>query len=300
MAQPPPSRRSETLRVQQSAEALASRLPPLLVAALRVAETVAPGIHGRRRVGRGESFWQFRRYQPGDSTSRIDWRQSAKTQPVYIRETEWEASQTLWLWNDRSPSMNYRSGMRLPTKRERADLQALALAALLIRGGERVALLNTETRPVHGHAGLTRLATMMLSTSPLQPQGLPQPEALPRFSQVVLIGDFLSPLESVHAAVTGLMGRGVRGHLLQVLDPAEETLPFDGRVEFAGLEGESEVLVPRVEAVRDAYRDRLAKHRNGLSAITAAAGWTFATHRTDQPPQLALLGLWNTLSLEGA
>ena len=87
------------------AEELAAHLPPLLVAAERVAATVSQGVHGRRRVGQGETFWQFRRYQFGDSTQLIDWRQSAKSQPVYVRETEWEAAQSVWLWRDGSPSM---------------------------------------------------------------------------------------------------------------------------------------------------------------------------------------------------
>lgn len=298
MAPSPPSRRSEVLRVQQNAEALAARLPPLLVAALRVAATVAPGVHGRRRVGQGESFWQFRRYQPGDSASMIDWRQSAKSQPVYVRENEWEASQSVWLWCDRSASMNYRSSVRQPTKRERGDLLALALAALLVRGGERVGLLNTDTRPVHGHAGLTRLASVLTAPSD-GAEGLPRPEPVPRHARVVLIGDFLSPAENVRKAIADLTGRGVRGHLLQVLDPAEETLPFEGRVEFAGLEGERDVLVPRVEVLREAYARRLAAHRDSLISAAGAVGWTFATHRTDRPPQTALLGLWHTLSLEG-
>ena len=76
------------------AEAVGARLPPLLVAAERVASTVAQGVHGRRRVGQGDSFWQFRRFVAGDPTARIDWRQSAKSgRPVldgwFIRETEW-------------------------------------------------------------------------------------------------------------------------------------------------------------------------------------------------------------------
>lgn len=289
----------DALNAQQRAETLASRLPPLLVAAERVASTVAQGVHGRRRVGLGETFWQFRRYQPGDSPGMIDWRQSAKTQPVYVRENEWEAAQSVWLWRDRTASMDYRSATTLPTKRERADLLLLALTVLLIRGGERVALLNAGVRPDHGKNALNRIATLMSDPrgTPVG-DGLPRPEPLPRHAQVVLFGDLLSPLPDIHATIAGLTGRGLRGHLLQILDPAEETLPYDGRVEFEGFEGEEELLVPRVEAVRDAYRERLRAHQDGLAALARAAGWSFATHRTDKPPQTALLGLWGALSLE--
>lgn len=298
---PPPGTPNPTgaLQLRQRAEALSARLPPLLVAAERVASTVAQGVHGRRRVGLGETFWQFRRYQPGDAPQAIDWRQSGKTQSVFVRENEWEAAQSVWLWPDRSASMDYRSSAGLPTKRERAELLVMATAVLLVRGGERVAMLNSGRRPDHGRHALERLATGLGDPrAPRYSDGLPRPEPLPRHSQLVLIGDFLSPLEEVRSILTRLAGTGVRGHVLQVLDPAEELLPFDGRVEFAGMEGEDHLLVPRVEAIRDAYHQRLADQRAGLAALTRAAGWSFATHRTDRPPQTALLGLWGALSQE--
>src|SRR5919202_1396375 len=95
--------------LRDRAEQTAAALPPLLVAAERVATTVAQGVHGRRRVGQGETFWQFRQYEPGDAATRIDWRESAKSQRVYVRETEWEAAQSVWLWRDASASMGYNS-----------------------------------------------------------------------------------------------------------------------------------------------------------------------------------------------
>src|ERR671932_325888 len=133
--------------LRDRAEQTAAALPPLLVAAERVATTVAQGVHGRRRVGQGETFWQFRQYMPGDAAQRIDWRESAKSQRVYVRETEWEAAQSVWLWRDASPSMDYSSaayitGADWPTKRDRAELLLVALASLLLRGGERLTLLG--------------------------------------------------------------------------------------------------------------------------------------------------------------
>lgn len=290
---------AEALRTRQRAEGLAATLPPLLVAAERVAATVAQGVHGRRRVGLGETFWQYRRYQPGDSPTMIDWRQSGKTQPVYVRENEWEAAQTVWLWRDRSPSMDYRSDPALATKRERADLLLLATAILLARGGERIALLNSGLRPDHGRNAINRLTRMLTdpaTASAVEP--LPRIEPLSRHGQVVLYGDLLSPLPEIHDTVSALTGRGIRGHLVQILDPAEELLPFDGRVEFEGLEGEGQLLVPRVEGIRQAYQDRLRAHRQGLADLARAAGWSYAVHRTDRPPQTALLTLWGAMAQE--
>jgi uncharacterized protein (DUF58 family) len=289
---------ASALQARQRAEGLAARLPPLLVAAERVAATVAQGVHGRRRVGTGETFWQFRRYQPGDATTMIDWRQSARSQRVFVRENEWEAAQSVWLWCDRSASMDYRSAPGLPTKGERARLLVLALALLLVRGGERVALLDGEHPPGANTFTIDRIAAALSGTGPEAGAAadLPAPKPLPRHAQAVLAGDLLSPLDEIRRTVSDLARRGVRGHLLQVLDPAEETLPFDGRIEFAGLQEEEPVLVPRVEAVRATYLQRLAAQRDGLSVLARTAGWSFSTHRTDRPPQTALLALHAAVS----
>ena len=278
-------------QIRHRAETLAARLPPLLVAAHRVAATVASGAHGRRRAGRGDAFWQFRRYQSGDAASLIDWRQSARTQSFFVRETERETAQSVWLWADRSGSMDYRSPAALPgDKRDHAEL--LALAVLVVRGGERVALLNGRMRPAAGSHALERLAAAL----PARTASLPEPEALPRHARLVLIGDFLSPLAEIAGLIKSFAARGVRGHLLQVLDPAEETLPFTGRVAFSGFEGEETLLVPRVETLRAAYHARLKDHRAGLAALARAAGWSFALHHTDRPPETALLALIGVLS----
>lgn len=296
MAQFPPAPAQPSVRARQRAEALAAPLPPLLVTANRIATTVAQGVHGRRRVGTGEAFWQFRRYDVGDSADMIDWRQSAKTQRVFVRENEWEAAQSVWLWRDASASMAWRSTPALATKRDRAELLLLALAVLLVRGGERIALLGAAMRPEAGRFALNRAAQLLIEPGTATAPGLPGPEALPRHARVVLFGDFLAPPDAIQAAIAPLTNRGIRGHLVHILDPAEETLPFEGRIDFDGLEGEAPLLVPRVEAVRSAYVERLAAHRAALGALVRAAGWTLTSHHTDRPPQTALLALYHALA----
>src|SRR5882672_6320679 len=284
---------AELASVQHRGEALAATLPPLLVAAERVATTVAQGVHGRRRVGQGESFWQFRQYEPGDAAQRIDWRESAKSQRVYVRETEWEAAQSVYLWRDASASMVWASNRALPSKLARAGLLVVALTALLIRGGERVSLLGAGAPPLGGRVALNRIAALIdRPADERSSASLPGFEPLPRHAQIVLIGDLLSPLDAIHKMVTRFAAAGLHGHLLQVLDPAEETLPFDGRVRFEGIEESDEVLISRVETVREQYTARLAAHREGLAAIVRPVGWSFGIHRTDRPPHTALLALY--------
>jgi uncharacterized protein (DUF58 family) len=283
--------------LRDRAEQTAAALPPLMVAAERVAATVAQGVHGRRRVGQGETFWQFRQYQPGDPAGQVDWRESAKSQRLYVREHEWEAAQSVWLWRDASASMDYSSAAYLggdwPTKHDRAELILAALASLLVRGGERLALLGSGAAPLSGRVALTRLAQ---SLDHVQAAGLPDFEPLPRSAQLVLIGDFLAPLDTVNDTVTRFAGAGLKGYLLQIADPAEEDLPFNGRVRFEGVEERDELVIGRVESIRADYAERFRRHRDGLSALSRAVGWTFGTHRTDRPPHLALLALHAALS----
>ena len=295
-----------TARLQHQAEIAAGPLPPLLVAADRVASTVAQGVHGRRRVGQGETFWQFREYDPGDRPQSIDWRQSAKGDRVFVRQTEWEAAQSVWLWRDRSASMSWRSGAGLPEKRERADILALALAVLLIQAGEQVALLDEASPPRGGKGALRRLAAAMSRQGEKDaeaegggPTALPMTAELPRHGHLVLFGDFLRPLDELAKLVTRYSEQGVQGHIVQILDPAEESLPYTGRVRFEGLEqGEEPWLLSKVEAVRPSYLRRLRRQRFGLEEICRRANWGFTQHSSEEPPEAVLLALYQALADE--
>lgn len=294
-------------RLRGEAEGLGARLPGLLVEAERIAATVSQGVHGRRRTGLGETFWQYRQYQPGDPAASIDWRQSARSRHLFVREQEWEAAESVWLWPDQSPSMRYRSRPSWPTKRDRALVLALALAGLLIRAGERVAALGAGERPRGGQHGFNILARDFLdgmgdgtgdgtgdaaSVVPEQP--------LPRHARLVLISDFLSPPELIERRFSALAAIGANLSLLLVADPAEESLAFDGRVLFEGLEGEGRTLIGNVATIRERYRDLYRAHRAHLLDLARKHGWRLASHRADRPPESALLTLYQMLAPRAA
>ena len=106
------SRSPRRRRAARARRLRASLVPDLLVEARRIVNTVIAGWHGRRRRGIGENFWQFRPYVEGEAMSRIDWRRSARDDHTYVRDREWEAAHTVWLWADPSPSMLYKSRRR--------------------------------------------------------------------------------------------------------------------------------------------------------------------------------------------
>jgi uncharacterized protein (DUF58 family) len=268
-------------------------MPALLVEAQRVAHTVTHGSHGRRRAGPGETFWQFRHFDYNDSRAGIDWRRSASSDHLFVREREWEAAHTVWLWVDLSASMRFRSRLSKTTKESRAVVLALALAELLTRGGERVGVLGSV--PYTGRNASRRVAEVLVGDA-AKATSLPPRARLRQFSECLLFSDFLEPVEETSAAIEAIAAQGVRGHLVQILDPAEETLPYEGRTEFAASEGRHRVIAGRAETLRERYQERLTSHRNALVAETKRLNWSFLVHHTDRPAEEVVLAIHNRLA----
>ena len=196
--------------IRRDAATLSARLPSLVIAARRVAQTVRHGVHGRRRAGSGETFWQFRPFLSGEPSSRVDWRRSAREERAFVREREWEAAHTVWIWFDRSASMQFGSSLAPVTKIDRAALLALAFADLCVRGGERAGLLGL-TRPLATPGVVERFAEAIATDERLRGASqAPLPPALPAAtrSMVLMLGDFLSEPEDVARAIAGRKRRG--------------------------------------------------------------------------------------------
>lgn len=277
--------------IRHQAEALAAVLPPLLAEARHLAAAVQLGAHGRRRAGAGDEFWQYRPAVAGDEARRIDWRRSARHDQHFLREQEWQAAQSVQLWADLSPSMGFRSAERLPTKRDRARVLALAAAILLEEAGERVGLIDGTNPPRAGRAQLTRLAEA-LSGEDGADYGLPGSAAILPGARAVFLSDFFGDADSVARTVHEAADKGVRGALIQILDPAEEAFPFAGRAIFESMGASLRHETQEAGGLRDRYRQRLAGRREMLDGLARRTGWLHTTHHTDAPAQVALLWLY--------
>ncbi|CEJ14199.1 hypothetical protein BN1110_04527 [bacterium YEK0313] len=277
-------------RVPHDAAALAASLPRLVLEARRVASTIIHGLHGRRRAGTGENFWQFRRFTDGEPANRVDWRRSARDQHLYVREQEWEAAHTVWIWPDRSASMRFASDLARVSKHDRALVIAFALAEILVRGGERVGIPGLM-RPTASRAVIERMADAILADAAGKAASLPPRTPVSRLSEAVILSDCLVRPETFGETVKNLAASGSRGHVLMINDPVEETFPYRGRVEFEELEEGLTITAGRAETWRDDYVARLADHRAALRRECETRGWSFGLHRTDQAPAGALLAL---------
>ncbi|MFO1090518.1 MAG: DUF58 domain-containing protein [Hyphomicrobiales bacterium] len=295
MAITPLSRERQKEALRQRAQALSEASPPLLIAADRVAQSLIQGEHGRRRAGPGEDFWQYRPYSFGDAANRIDWRKSARSQKMLIRENEWAATNTLHVWASNGPGMAFRSDLAPVTKRDRAALLAVAAAIIAVKAGERITGLGSPHAPGHTRLGLSNLATWL--TSGEEPRDdLPPPTRVARFSTCLLIGDFFDPLSAIAERITALAAQGARGHLVTVLDPAEEVFPYEGRTRFEEFSGRDSLTAGRAETLKAAYSARLADHRAGLKELLGKLDWTMSLHRTDRSAASALLSIYGALS----
>jgi uncharacterized protein (DUF58 family) len=272
-----------------SGRLLADAMPRFILEARRVAATVIHGLHGRRRAGPGENFWQYRRFMSGEPASNVDWRRSARDDHLYVREREWEASHTVWIWPDRSPSMAFASALVADSKLERALVVAFALAEVLVQGGERVGIPGL-LRPTASRNVIDKMAQAILH-DPTERASLPVAFAPSPLAEIVLLSDLWSPIGQVQQTIAQLSATGAHGHVVQVVDPAEESFPYAGRVEFIEPEGAGSVTAGRAETWRHDYQGLVARHRTQIRAETDRLGWSFAVHRTDRPTSELLLVL---------
>lgn len=283
------------LSLRSGAESLAAPFPPLLAEAEHLAATVMTGDHGRRRAGAGDTFWQYRIAQNHDAMRSIDWRRSARSDSQFVQDKEWQIAQSILLWVDQSASMSFTSLKDGTTKAQRARTLALATAILLLRGGERVGLTGNLLPPRRGEAQVSQMAAL-LSEDHASDFGTPVADGMLPHSRALFVSDFMGDIASVETAMSKAADRGVRGALVQILDPAEEAFPFDGRTIFESMSGTLRHETLKARDLRDRYLDRLAARKDQLATLARTTGWQFHTHHTDAAPSSALL--WTYTALE--
>ena len=273
---------SDPLGARSAAAALAARLPLIVIEARRISSILSAGLHGRGRAGSGEAFWQYRNFMSGESASRIDWRRSARHDSTYfVREREWESPHAFYLWMDRSASMQFCSQHAKASKGDRALIIGLALADLLVRSGESVALMGL-TRPTASHRVIDLFAEAMIAQPATQQDRIPDYSLTPR-SEAILIGDLLAPMEAIAETLSRLSALGAKGHLLQILDPVEMIFPFSGETELVSVEDNGILDIGDADAFRSTYLERMGQHRDGLQEIVTKIGWHIDQHITDTP-----------------
>jgi len=275
------------LKLRQDAQDAISDLPALKAAAERIAAQILHGHHGRKRSGGAESFWQFREYHETDRPQDIDWRQSAKSDQVFIREKELQTPQSVYLWSARYSGMDFASKKALHPKLDAARILSLALAMLYAREDERIGYLGQRAK--NGEAAIDALALALLEET-----NAPLPHAKPiSKSKLILCGDFLSPLDEIKKIFETLAARDVNGMIVQIFDPAELSLPYNGRGVFRDhADSQAVQNVDHIGSIRAAYQEKINAHIDAIKALCTSFGWAYYSHVTDTPLEDALMQIW--------
>jgi uncharacterized protein (DUF58 family) len=281
--------------LRSRSEAVAASLPALMADAQHLAATVLLGTHGRKRSGTGDEFWQYRPAQAGDGYRQIDWRRSGRSDGHFIRQTEWQAAQSVILGVDDAASMTFAGHATRPAKLRRAQTLAMALAILAVRGGERVGLTHLAEPPRGGSAQLMRMAQALMDGHEPGDYGAPKPQMMPVGSRAVFFSDFLGDPTAIEAVLGRAADREVRGALVQVLDPDEEAFPYDGRTVFESMTGAIRFETLKAKSLRDAYLDRLAARKARLQEMCRRTGWRYHLHHTGDAAEPTLLWLYRAL-----
>ncbi len=283
--------------LRRDAESLAAGFPELLAHAQQLAATLSLGNHGRRRHGPGDEFWQYRAAVAGDHLRDIDWRRSARSDHQFVRQMEWQNLQAVHLWIDGAAAMDYASTAKLETKAARARLLGLATAILLGKAGESFALMQDPEPPRHGHGQITKMALRLAALDGGTGEyGLPPQKHMAQGNRALFISDFLGDWDALVTALSRAADQKVEGCLLQILDPAEEAFPFDGRTIFQSMQGGVQFETRRARALREDYLARLAERKAALADLAARTGWQYSCHHTDEPAQSALMWIFNALA----
>jgi uncharacterized protein (DUF58 family) len=278
------------------ARARADLIPDLLVEAKKVAGNVFAGWHGRRKRGIGEDFWQFRPYVAGENMAAIDWRRSARDDHVYVRDREWQAAHMVWFWVDESASMLFKSQTAKVSKQSRSLVLAFALAELLARSGERLGWIGVSPPIVSRHAA-ERLGEALLAAPPQT--SFPPAMEVRKHCDVIVISDFLSAHEVLEEKLRRLARQGARGHLIQIVDPAELLFPYGGRVEFVDPETGDKLVAGSAQSLQQDYAALFEAHASRIRALAASLGWSHVLHRTDHLASRALAAMHVHLTEQG-
>ncbi len=290
-----PNLNMSPVSIRKDAENLAHGFAELLADARQLAATISLGSHGRRRAGVGEEFWQYRTAMDTDSIRDIDWRRSARSDAHFVRQQEWQNTQSVHIWADRCASMGFRSDDALPLKMMRANVLALALSILLAKAGEKVGLMDLPDSARQGIGHVDKLASALVQTSPEQDFGVPPKKDMKQGQKAVFISDFLGDWDMIFESLSHAAHQNVDGYIMQVLDPVEQHFPFKGRTVLLSMNGHQKFETLRAQSLREEYQERLIERKAALQQLSKRTGWRYSCVLTNAPATPQLLWLYQAL-----
>lgn len=272
------------------------QIKSLELRAKAVVEGFFTGLHRSPYHGFSVEFTEYRQYVPGDDPRYLDWRLYARSDRYYVKRFEDETNLRCHILLDHSGSMGF--GSVGYTKADYARTLAVTLAYFLTKQRDAVGLIQFTEEidqfiPARYRIGQLRRIIVALEQ---QPGGtstglissLDETAArLTRRGLVVLLSDFLVPLDELEKRLGYLRAGHHEVAVFQILDPAELTFDFKEPMQFHDLESGRQMYIdPSV--VRREYRQRIENHLLKVDQSCRKLGCDVVRLTTDTPLERAL------------
>lgn len=277
----------ENAGIFPEAKQYSDEIETLLLEARRLNRSLKMGEHGRRTAGASSDFWQFRKFENGlDSPRLISWKQSAKSDGLFVRETEWSAPQTLSIVVDRTVD-NFIDHPK--SKAYLNALIALTLGYAYSDVSEKVRIDCGEFLHMERPRDHVKIANALLRPAESNWR-LPATNDIPQNSKALLLSSFFNDLGQLREFLAQVTERGITGCLVQVVTNDELTFPFSGRVKFENATGASVFQSNQARGLKTEYLKKLADNQHQLNLLALSCGWTFFPISVEQDPR-EILGL---------
>jgi uncharacterized protein (DUF58 family) len=265
-----------------------ARLGNLELRARRILDGLYSGHHLNIVRGHSQDFSEHRPYNPGDEPKSLDWKIFGRTDRLVVKQYEEQTNIGAVVILDDSASMRFSSEGRL-SKLDYAKTLAAALGYLVTRQGDAVGLVSRQMLlpplSVRGHlerffdALEKERAEGVWMMSDLAGR-LGQP--LKKRGFAIVLSDLMEDVDRVLSSLRSLAARKHEVIVVQLADPAERELPFNGPVVFTDMET-GEKLETDADAIRSAYQAAFDARRTQYSQAFHGAGIDHLYLTTDTP-----------------
>ena len=280
----------------RSSEKIANLLPSLLSHSSILLKSLYEGLHSTRFAGKGENFWQYKEYTQGESVINIDWRKSASSKKILIKQREKELSKTVYLYFDRSYSMNYKSKGVNHNKFFLSALLTLTLCKLFSNNKEKVFIFNSDNKPINCSANINNFNVNFLKNK--KKHTFPSINQFKDKSLCIFFSDFLFDNKDFKSFLEKCKKKEIQGYIIQILDPMEINFKLSSTTMLSDLETNETLVFDKDIDVENEYIKKIKKLEYDLRNIASYSNWKYYKLSTDKDINKFILSLSKSILIE--
>lgn len=274
----------------------ASLLPKVLFDSEILSRNIIEGLHASRFSGKGEDFWQFKEYRQGDNVSFIDWRKSAASNKVLVKQRENETAKTIYFYFDKTKSMMFKSKKQLLSKFEAAILLTLTLSRILLKNRENVFHIKNNKNIIRCNNDLSSFTKSFLIQENIIEY--PNKSLLTNNSICFIISDFFYDIKTVSNFLINLRQKNISGFLIQVLDPLEINFNVEENLLLNDLETNAKLRVDESKKYKTFYDKKFNDLQNNLKELCRRSNWSYLLYDTNKNIKPTLIEILDTITIK--